>query len=74
MCNTALFFAFSACLCFIKAGCTCRTVCMGTLLWRFLLIEGEAGCPGLGTELEAPEAEDLSSAVREEAVELGACC
>lgn len=47
---------------------------MGTLLWRFLLIEGEAGCPGLGTELEAPEAEDLSSAVREEAVELGACC
>lgn len=46
----------------------------GTLLCLFLLTEGEPGCPGLATALDAPEAMTLSSAESEEVVELGTCC
>jgi len=42
-----------------------------TLLWRFLLTEGEPGWPGLGTALEPADAEALSSV---DAEEEGSCC
>lgn len=48
-----------------------------TLLWRFLLTEGDPGCPGLGTPLEAvdPVAEWRCPAFsRTVNTEEGACC
>lgn len=36
-------------------GCNLLAVSRGLLLCRFLLIEGEAGCPGLGAALDAAD-------------------
>lgn len=42
-----------------------------TLLWRFLLTEGDPGCPGLGTALDPADADGLS---RADVDEDGTCC